>query len=72
MYEFLLNFYWIFQVIKVDKVGMQYLPMEVEEAEIYREDGIGVVNSRKGFSLHCNFKYDVCTFELSGVIDFVL
>jgi hypothetical protein len=45
---------------------MRFLPLEIEGVEIYREEGIAVINKKNRFHLHCNLKYDVCTFELSG------
>ncbi|XP_015599666.1 uncharacterized protein LOC107269849 [Cephus cinctus] len=45
------------------------LPVELEhgQAFVYQEGNIVIVEGRKNqFKLECNFKYDLCTLELSG------
>lgn len=45
---------------------MEYLPVQIGEAYLYRESGLFVMESLKGFRLECNMKFHICTFEISG------
>ncbi|PNF28889.1 hypothetical protein B7P43_G03854 [Cryptotermes secundus] len=52
--------------VKVQKEGVRQLPIAIEDTYIYQEAEMLMIESARGFSIQCNFKFDVCTFTLSG------
>jgi hypothetical protein len=54
--------------VKVQKEGVRQLPIAIEDTYIYQEAEMLTIESARGFSMQCNFKFDVCTFTLSGKI----
>jgi hypothetical protein len=50
----------------VQNQGIRQLPLAIEDTYIYQEAQILNIESARGFSMQCNFKFDVCTFSLSG------
>ena len=55
----------------VQKQGVRQLPIAIEDTYIYQEAQILTIESARGFSMQCNFKFDVCTFSLSGKTTFL-
>jgi hypothetical protein len=54
------------QSVKVLKEGVKKLPIAIEDTYIYQEAQVLTIESARGFSMQCNFKFDVCTVTLSG------
>jgi hypothetical protein len=59
------------QSVKVQKEGVRQLPIAIEDTYIYQEAEMLTIESARGFSMQCNFKFDVCTFTLSGKFLFI-
>jgi hypothetical protein len=58
--------HYLLQSVKVQKEGVRQLPIAIEDTYIYQEADMLMIESAHGFSMQCNFKFDVCTFTLSG------
>lgn len=56
----------IFQYVHISNGETDHLPAEIGETYLYREADIVTVQSALGFTLECNMKYHMCTFEMSG------
>lgn len=62
------------QLISIDVIGQAVrigknsasLPLQLEDAIIYRYDDILNIESDKGFTVKCNLQFDICSLELEG------
>lgn len=46
--------------------SIRQLPADLNGTYVYHEFGMVTVVSKRGFTLDCNLKFDVCTFTVSG------
>ncbi|CAH1394070.1 unnamed protein product [Nezara viridula] len=54
------------QIVSLENRDSFFLPLQIGDTFIYAEEGIVTIQNKNGIKLHCNFKYEVCLFELSG------
>ena len=52
--------------MKIQQEGIRQLPVEIDDAYIYQEAQLLIIESAKGFTIQCNLKFDVCTITLVG------
>nr|CAH7759061.1 unnamed protein product [Callosobruchus chinensis] len=52
--------------IQIGDSDVEYLPAQIGEAFLYRNEGVFYVTSEMGFALECNMKFKICSFQMSG------
>ncbi|XP_066998183.2 uncharacterized protein Apoltp [Anabrus simplex] len=52
--------------VRLEKEGIKQLPVEAGDTFIFQEAEMVTIESAKGFSIHCNLRFDICIFSLSG------
>ncbi|XP_024085563.1 apolipophorins [Cimex lectularius] len=52
--------------LEVEGEKVLHLPFQLNDTFISAQEGLAVIESKNGFTLKCNFKYDVCGFKISG------
>lgn len=56
----------LFQAVSLDDHTYVHLPLQIGKTNIYAEESVVNIENEEGFSLHCNFKFETCSFFLSG------